>query len=127
MSNPMDALFAELDRADKAGPAESSVEGTVTKYAESLGWLAYKFTSPGKRGVLDHLYFNYGVCIAIEFKAKGKKPSKQQIKRREELKSRGIYTAVVDNITDGKIYLNRLDRYLQRRGVDQWVTEFERW
>lgn len=85
---------------------ESKIEKEVTKYAESLGWLAYKFTSPGKRGVPDHIYFKEGRTLLIEFKQWGKMPSKLQRLHINKLKKELIPVYVIDSIVTGKEVFN---------------------
>jgi len=81
---------------------ESTIEKKVSDYAKEQGWLSYKFTSPSNRGVPDRLYLKEGVCIFIEFKAAGKKPSKLQDKIISRIRDQGFGVFVIDNINDGK-------------------------
>lgn len=81
---------------------ERDIEKTVTKHAKLLGWLCFKFSSPGQRGVPDRIYFKDGTAVLIEFKAPGKRPTKLQLKTIENLKEKGITTHVIDSIETGK-------------------------
>ena len=47
---------------------ESTIEKEVCKYAESLGWLQYKFLSPNVRGIRDRMFMRGGMGFFIEFK-----------------------------------------------------------
>lgn len=85
---------------------ESKIEKDVTKYAELLGWLAYKFTSPGCRAVPDHIYFKEGHTILIEFKQLNKKPSKLQARQIAKIQEQLIHVYVVDSIQSGKDIFN---------------------
>jgi len=85
---------------------ESTIEKKVTKYAESLGWLAYKFSSPNNRGVPDRLYIRNGVVIFIEFKQLGKKPTKLQTHHINKIKAQSIAVYVVDSVDAGEAVFN---------------------
>lgn len=80
---------------------ESTIEKQVSKYAESLGWLSYKFKSANNRGVPDHIYFRDGRTILIEFKQKGKKPRPLQQFHINKMKEQLIPVYVVDSIKSG--------------------------
>lgn len=75
---------------------ELAIEESVTKFAKKMGWLSFKFTSPGNRGVPDRIYFKSGRTLLIEFKAPGKKPTKLQEHVINRLKENGIETHVVN-------------------------------
>lgn len=81
---------------------ESTIEKKVSDFAKDQGWLSYKFTSPSNRGVPDRLYLKEGVCIFIEFKATGKKPSKLQDKIISRIRDQGFLVYIVDSIDGGK-------------------------
>jgi len=81
---------------------ESTIEKKVSDFAKDQGWLSYKFTSPSNRGVPDRLYLKEGVCIFIEFKATGKKPSKLQDKIIGRIRDQGFIVFVIDNVGNGK-------------------------
>jgi hypothetical protein len=81
---------------------ESTIEKAVNKYARSLSWLAYKFTSPSNRGVPDTLYIKDGLTIYIEFKAPGKLPTPLQVEVIKKFKAHGAIVHVVDSIEQGK-------------------------
>ena len=85
---------------------ESKIEKEVTKYAELLGWLAYKFTSPGKRGVPDHIYFKEGRTLLIEFKQWGKMPSNLQRLHINKIEAQLIDVYIIDSIETGKELFN---------------------
>ena len=85
---------------------ESTIERAVNKYARSLGWLAYKVTSPSNRGVPDSIYFKAGITLLIEFKAPGKQPRPLQLAHIEKLKSQLIPVYVIDDVEKGKGIFN---------------------
>lgn len=80
---------------------ESDVEAKFRKQVKKAGGKAYKFVSPGNRGVPDRLVVFPGARIGfVELKAPGKKPRKDQIRQMELLKSLGFYVSVVDRMGD---------------------------
>ena len=82
---------------------EAKIEQLVCRYAESLGWLQYKFASPNVRGVPDRIFFRKGICICIEFKRSPKmKASLLQMHVLEELDKQGIRGYVCGAVDDGK-------------------------
>ena len=85
---------------------ESTIEKAVNKYARSLGWLAYKFTSPSCRGVCDAIYFRNEITLLIEFKQLGKKATKLQQHHINKLREQLIPVYVVDSILQGKGIFN---------------------
>jgi len=65
--------------------------------------MARKFTSPGHRGVPDHIYFgDDGFMFMIEFKKPGGRLSPAQIREIEALQRRGHLVFLVDNFEFGK-------------------------
>lgn len=85
---------------------ESKIEKEVCKYAEKLGWLVFKFISPGLRGVPDRFFLRNGKIVFIEFKAPDKEPSKIQWKRIGEIRKQNFYVGIVDSIEQGKQLFN---------------------
>ena len=81
---------------------ESRIEKIVTSYSRSKHWLAYKFSSPGNRGVPDHIYLRDGVVFFIEFKKQGKKPTALQHHIHQRIELEGIKVHIIDSIEAGK-------------------------
>ena len=81
---------------------ESKIEKTVTEYARKLGWRSYKFNSMGNKSVPDRLYLRDGVCIFIEFKQLGKKPTKLQSFTHQLFGDTGFPVEIIDSIEQGK-------------------------
>ena len=50
---------------------EADIEKKACHAAKAAGWLAYKFSSPGKRSVPDRLFCKNGMAVFIEFKRPG--------------------------------------------------------
>lgn len=89
---------------------ESLIEQTCREYAESRGWLARKFSSPGNKGVHDYIYMKKGICFFIEYKAPGKKATKLQKDFAEELRAAGIVSRCCDAVYKGKILIDSMTR-----------------
>lgn len=85
---------------------ESKIEGDVSKYAKSTGWLTYKFSSPNHRGVPDRIYIRNGVTIFIEFKATGANARPLQVATINQMKEHGAKVFIVDSIEKGVEVLN---------------------
>ena len=83
--------------------AEKAIEKAVVKYARKRGWLAYKFSSPGKRDVPDYEFMQSGWMFMIEFKAEGEEPSVTQKREHNIIRERGGFIVlVIDSIEDGR-------------------------
>lgn len=88
---------------------EATLERKARAYALTLGYLCYKFTSPGNFGVPDRIFINkVGVTIYIEFKAPGKigRLSKHQAAQIEKLQRNQAPVYVVDNLDACKAVLD---------------------
>lgn len=82
---------------------EKTIENKVITYAKEKGFLAYKFTSPSNRSVPDRILISpTGTISFIEFKRKGKLPTKLQQHTIEALINRGVRVQIVDDISLGK-------------------------
>ena len=88
---------------------ESRIEKAVCKYAKDHGWLYYKFSSPGNRGVPDRIFMKEGYVVFVEFKATGKKPSKLQATIHSKMKAEGIKVYWTDSIEGGKNIINKYE------------------
>lgn len=82
---------------------EKQIESKVCAYARSLGFLAEKFTSPGRAAVPDRLFTApNGRMFFIEFKAPGKKPTPLQEADHLRRRSRGCLVYTCDGVIRGK-------------------------
>lgn len=80
---------------------ESDIEAAVTRRAEALGWLSFKWVSPGNRGVPDRLYFKNGKTIMVEFKTPSGRLSALQKAQIKRLRAAGIPVYVINSIKQG--------------------------
>ena len=82
---------------------EKEIEKKVCDYAKREGWLVYKFSSPGQKGVPDRMFMKAGKIFFIEFKAPGKRPTMlQQVAFDKIRKIGGMCVHIVDDVTQGK-------------------------
>lgn len=81
---------------------EKLIESKVNAYAQSKGFLTYKFTSPARAAVPDRIYISpKGTVVFVEFKREGKKPTPQQEREHQRLRAQNMKVFVVDNVEDG--------------------------
>lgn len=95
---------------------ESAVEAYLERQVKtSLGGLAWKFVSPGLRGVPDRLVLlPGGHAQFVELKAPGKEARAQQKKRHRELKALGFEVLVLDTKEKVDEYINLLKNESER-------------
>jgi hypothetical protein len=80
----------------------ADVEKPACKFAKEHGWLCFKWTSPGQRGPNDRLFFRNSELLMIEFKDKGKRATKLQKHRHQQLAKQGFEVHVIDNLEYAK-------------------------
>ena len=84
---------------------ESTVEGSVCKWARDNGLLVLKLGSPNDRGKPDRVFLSGGRTAFIEFKAKGKKPARLQWMWIKKLREAGFSASWCDNANEGIEFL----------------------
>lgn len=95
---------------------EKLIEDDGVDYAERRGWLAYKWTSPGRGGILDRLHFKkdggagVGVAFAIEYKATGEKATPRQRAEALRLKLAGVPCRCCDNVQAARAFIDVVTR-----------------
>lgn len=87
---------------------ESAIESKICRHAEKHGMLAFKFTSPFRRGVPDRVFVGPNGTLFLEVKAPGKRPTPQQMRVMEQIVAAGGRAAWVDNVEDGITLVNSL-------------------
>lgn len=86
---------------------EKDIEQKLITYAKNKNFLAYKFTSPSNRSVPDRLLISpFGDIFFIEFKRKGKFPTKLQESTFKLLNGRGITVKIIDDYNTGKLLID---------------------
>lgn len=77
---------------------ESAIERYLCRQVELRQGRAYKWASPGLRGVPDRLVFlPGGRLLAVEVKAPGKTSTVLQARMQEQLRGFGLEVSVVDS------------------------------
>ncbi|AMH01838.1 VRR-NUC domain-containing protein [Serratia liquefaciens] len=77
---------------------ESSIENNLVKQVKAAGGAAYKFTSPGRRGVPDRLVLlPGGRAVFVECKAPGERPRPDQVREHNRLRALGFDVVVLDS------------------------------
>lgn len=87
-------------------PSEAQIERTVSRYAVDNGWISRKFSSPQRRAVPDRIFIKNDTIHFVEFKAPGKKPTKQQQAEHDRYKKQGFPVHVIDSVEKGKALLD---------------------
>jgi len=86
---------------------EKEIEEKVRKYGLKLGYLCYKWVSPGSTGVPDRIFISpTGKVLFIEFKAFNKKPTVHQARQIKKLREHLAEVYVVDTVDIGKTILD---------------------
>ena len=84
---------------------ESKIERKLTEWCEDRGILSRKYTTPGRRGAPDHIFFYEGKVALIEFKQKGKFPEELQLMELDELRLHRIPASWFDDVETAKQFL----------------------
>jgi hypothetical protein len=80
-------------------PREREVERALVERVQAAGGQAYKFTSPGRRGVPDRIVLLPGRTPEfVELKRKGQKPRPQQLREHERIRAAGGVVHVIDSV-----------------------------
>ena len=82
---------------------EQQLQTKIIKHLDKNGFYTVKTIKLNKNGLPDIFAFKEGKTIMIEVKSKGKKPSKLQEYRIEEVKKYGVISFYVDSF---EIFLN---------------------
>lgn len=79
--------------------AERDVEKALVQRVQAVGGQAYKFTSPGRRGVPDRIMLLPGRTPEfVEVKRKGKKPRPEQLREHARIRAAGGVVHVIDSL-----------------------------
>jgi hypothetical protein len=84
---------------------EKDIERAFVARVKSLGGMAEKFTSPGRRSVPDRLVtMPGGRIIFVELKAPGKKPTDAQQRDHDRRKLLGCDVRVIDTMEAARAF-----------------------
>jgi hypothetical protein len=88
---------------------EKYIEREVCDYAETLGILHRKLSSPAHRSVPDRLFApSQKPIFLVEFKRAGEVPTILQEREHVRLRVQGVNVFVIDNIQDGYALMDRM-------------------
>ena len=82
------------------GKAENFVESYLKQQAEKNGFLCYKMTSPGLRGVPDRILIGNGYTVFVECKSDKGHLSEIQKFRISEMRARGAHITIAASRKD---------------------------
>lgn len=86
---------------EHAEVSEKMIEGYLVQEVKNMGGICLKYSNPNMVGYPDRLVCLPGGRVAwVELKSKGKKPTRLQNIRMEDLRSMGFEVHVVDNRQD---------------------------
>lgn len=88
---------------------ESTIESKTCDYAKTQGWTVYKFVSPGRRGVPDHLFMKHGrQLIFIEFKRQTEVSNAQQKREQQRIRDCGFEVYECWSVEQGRAIFSGL-------------------
>jgi hypothetical protein len=79
---------------------EKDLQEACVRWARSEGWLARRYSAPGRRSSPDYFFAKHGQCVWIEFKLPGKKPTELQEIEIRTMRAAGLTVYWIDNIDD---------------------------
>lgn len=87
---------------------ESPIQSNIIEYLEAQGAKVFnpKTTSYSRKGTPDLAVCFHGIFIGIEVKAPGKRPTKLQKLRIEQIREAGGFAFATDNLTEVKEFIN---------------------
>jgi len=89
--------------------SESQLEAKIVAYAKSRGCLAYKFSSPARRGVPDRIVVAPGGRILfLEVKREGQRPTALQEREIRLLREQGCFADWCASIEGAKAIIDAL-------------------
>jgi hypothetical protein len=78
---------------------EREIEAYLVERVKQMGGIAYKFTSPQRRGVPDRLVMlPERTIFFVELKAPGARPTRQQHREHDRIRALGHRVEVADSI-----------------------------
>ena len=89
--------------------SEAALEQRVVAFCNAHGLIAYKLTSPGRRGVPDRMILGPGQKVLfLELKAPGKKPTKLQLHEIAKLQALGFPAEWTDSLFEALELINKV-------------------
>lgn len=94
--------------------SESAIEKKVCAYAKSKGWLHFKWSSPGQKGVPDRIFMKRGKVFFVEFKDTGKEPTTLQSVVINKIRRQGFDVYVIDSVEQGKKLIYKFEIFYMK-------------
>lgn len=82
--------------ADRAELSEKSIERYLADQVELRGGLCLKYSNATATGFPDRMILTGGHCVFVELKSAGRRPTRQQALRHEQLRRLGFAVFVID-------------------------------
>lgn len=117
--------------------SEKAIEAYLNKRAKESGLLCLKYSNANTTGYPDRLLcLPYGQCVWVELKSKGKKPTKVQLIRIDELRglnhnvfiidSKADVDTLIDSISEWRKMMDRLSAEQQANAEAAAMIEYEK-
>ena len=90
---------------------EKDIEKKLVKYAESLGMLTFKFTSPSNAGVVDRIFIYRGQVFFMEIKTVSGKLTPLQKRHGAQLIAHDAHYGVAYGYAQGEKLLNDFEHW----------------
>lgn len=100
--NNCDWISGDPLPVEPADLLEADIQDKCVTHARHHGAWARKFSSPANRSVPDYIFCWQGGVWFVEFKRKGKRPTKQQYEEHAAIREAGGAVWVCDDIVDFK-------------------------
>lgn len=84
---------------------ESAIEQALVKHVKKHGGMAYKWVSPGNKGVPDRIVLLQGATFFVETKAPDGRLSPLQKVQHKKLASLGFDVVVINNKQQAKLWV----------------------
>lgn len=84
---------------------ESAIERYFTDLVKLRGGKAYKFVSPGNRGVPDRIVFFKGICHLVELKAPGGRLRPEQVVQHMALKKFDFDVTIISSKEQARLWV----------------------
>jgi hypothetical protein len=103
---------------------ESPIEQSLRTAVEKQKGRAYKWTSPGNKGVPDRIVFMHGMCFLVETKATNGRLSAVQKVQHKKLKALGFDVVVLNSKEQVKLWVELQSSILKRMAIDPELARF---
>lgn len=103
---------------------ESSIERALVKEVERQGGRAYKWVSPGNKGVPDRIVFLKGACFLVETKATNGRLTAIQKVQHKKLSELGFEVVVINAKEQAKLWAALQGSIMKRMSLNPELSRF---